>query len=89
MIDAISTLFGNASLMRRMRGAHHSSVLSEISSQFHDEWSAAPGRFFIETLRVVGSRAHELRLRAVDVDDGMESDRLRDHSAPTGVERAQ
>ena len=49
MIDAISTLFGYASLMRRMRGTHQSSVLSEISSQFHDECSAAPGRFFIET----------------------------------------
>jgi hypothetical protein len=54
MIDAISTLFGNASLMRRMRGAHHSNVLSEISSQFHDEWSAAPGRFFIDTFASSG-----------------------------------
>ena len=40
--------------MRRIRGAHHSSVLSEISSQFHDECSAAPGRFFIETLASSG-----------------------------------
>src|ERR1700704_6572701 len=35
--------------MRPSRGTHQSSVLSEISSQFHDEWSAAPGRFFIES----------------------------------------
>src|SRR5215213_7392592 len=34
--------------MRPRRGTHQSSVLSEMSSQFHDEWSAAPGRFFIE-----------------------------------------
>ncbi len=40
--------------MRRMRGAHHSSVLSEINSQFHDECSAAPGRFFIDTLASSG-----------------------------------
>src|SRR5437879_8088991 len=34
--------------MRPRRGTHQSSALSEISSQFHDEWSAAPGRFFID-----------------------------------------
>src|SRR5216684_4054455 len=34
--------------MRPRRGTHQSSVLSEMSSQFHDEWSAAPGRFFID-----------------------------------------
>src|SRR5437667_4849059 len=34
--------------MRPSRGTHQSSVLSEISSQFHDECSAAPGRFFID-----------------------------------------
>src|SRR3954464_11253266 len=54
MMDAMSTLFGNASLIRRMRGAHHSSVLSEMSSQFHDECSAAPERFFMETLASPG-----------------------------------
>src|SRR5690349_18030925 len=32
-----------------MRGSHQSSGLSEMSSQFHDEWSAAPGRLVIET----------------------------------------
>ena len=49
MIDAMSTRSGYASLMRRMRGTHQSSGLSEMSSQFHDECSAASGRFFIET----------------------------------------
>src|SRR5438552_17294785 len=34
--------------MRPRRGTHQSSVLSEISSQFQDECSAAPGRFFID-----------------------------------------
>src|SRR5688500_19553962 len=34
--------------MRPSRGTHQSSVLSEMSSQFHDECSAAPGRFFID-----------------------------------------
>src|SRR6266850_7072411 len=34
--------------MRPRRGTHQSSVLSEMSSQFHDECSAAPGRFFID-----------------------------------------
>src|SRR4051812_1693800 len=54
MIDAIRTLLGNASLMRRMRGAHHSRVLSEISSQFHDECKAAPARFFMDTFASSG-----------------------------------
>src|SRR5437899_9337245 len=48
MIDATSTCSGNAFLMRPSRGTHQSSVLSEMSSQFHDECSAAPGRFFID-----------------------------------------
>src|SRR5262245_65225386 len=34
--------------MRPRRGTHQSSVLSEMSSQFHDEWSAVCGRFFID-----------------------------------------
>src|SRR5947209_9101903 len=48
MIEATSTRSGNAFLMRPSRGTHQSSVLSEMSSQFHEECSAAPGRFFIE-----------------------------------------
>src|ERR1700688_1612774 len=34
--------------MRPSLGTHQSSVLSEMSSQFQDECSAAPGRFLIE-----------------------------------------
>src|SRR5215831_11307304 len=49
MIDATSTLCGNASLMRRSRGSHQSSGLSEISSQFHEEWSAVFARFSVDT----------------------------------------
>src|SRR3989454_11312068 len=48
MMDATSGRSGNAFLTRPRRGTHQSSVLSEMSSQFHDEWSAAPGRFFID-----------------------------------------
>src|SRR5580765_4242341 len=48
MIDATRTRSGKAFLMRPSRGTHQSSVLSEMSSQFHDECSAVPGRFFIE-----------------------------------------
>ena len=49
MIEAMRTRSGNASLIRRMRGSHQSRVLSEMSSQFQEECSAAPGRFFMET----------------------------------------
>src|SRR6476620_11031659 len=49
MMDATSGRSGNAFLMRPRRGTHQSSVLSEISSQFHDECNAAPGRFFIDS----------------------------------------
>src|SRR6187401_3708408 len=34
--------------MRAMRGTHQSSVLSEMSSQFHDECSTALPRFCID-----------------------------------------
>src|SRR5881227_2582008 len=49
MIDATRTWLGYAFLIRPSRGTHQSSVLSEISSQFHDECSAAPGRLRIES----------------------------------------
>src|SRR5213075_2428142 len=49
MIDAISIFDGCAFLMRARRPIHQSSVLSEMSSQFHDECSAVPGRFFIDS----------------------------------------
>src|SRR5581483_6461344 len=48
MIDATRMRSGNARLMRASRGTHQSSGLSEMSSQFQDECSAAPGRFFID-----------------------------------------
>src|SRR5215217_4234180 len=48
MIEAMRTRSGKACLIRPIRGSHQSSVLSEMSSQFQDECSAAPGRFFIE-----------------------------------------
>src|SRR5436189_1904431 len=48
MIDAMRILSGNAFLMFSRRGIHQSIVLSEMSSQFHDECSAVFGRFFVE-----------------------------------------
>src|ERR1035437_2942545 len=48
MIDATRMWFGYAFLIRPSRGTHQSSVLSQMSAQFHDESNAAPGRFFIE-----------------------------------------
>src|SRR3954466_12036198 len=48
MIEATRIRSGCAFLIRPSFGTHQSSVLSEMSSQFHDECSAAPGRFFIE-----------------------------------------
>src|SRR5687767_1974968 len=52
MIDAMSTRSGNACLMHRMRGAHQSRVLSEMSSQFHEEWSAPARPLFMERVPV-------------------------------------
>src|SRR5262245_15907078 len=48
MIDATRMWFGYAFLILLIRGAHQSKVLSEMSSQFHDECSAVPGRFCID-----------------------------------------
>ena len=48
MIEATRMRSGCASLIRASRGSHQSSGLSEISSQFHDECSAVPGRFCID-----------------------------------------
>src|SRR5262245_8395747 len=48
MIDATRMRSGCAFLIREMRGIHQSSGLSEMSSQFHDECSAVPGRFCME-----------------------------------------
>src|SRR5918995_6606738 len=49
MIDATRMRSGCAALMRSIRGTHQSSVLSEMSSQFHEECRAVPGRFCMET----------------------------------------
>src|SRR5687767_8116852 len=54
MMDATTTLCGYDALRRSMTGIHQSRPLSEISSQFHDECSAAPARFFIEISFVSG-----------------------------------
>ena len=48
MIEATRTFFGCAFLIRERRPIHQSSGLSEISSQFHDEWRTESGRAFIE-----------------------------------------
>src|SRR5258705_7883160 len=55
MIDATRMRDGWAFLIRPMRGTHQSSGLSEMSSQFQDEWRALPGRFFIERWWLCGS----------------------------------
>src|SRR4051794_14825237 len=55
MIDAMSIFDGCAFLIRPSRGIHQSRVLSEISSQFHDEWSAVPGRFCMDRCGESGS----------------------------------
>src|SRR5215470_9702806 len=49
MIEATRTFRGYACLMRAMRGTHQSSVLSEMSSQFHDECNTALPRFCIDS----------------------------------------
>ena len=43
-------------------GSHQSIVLSEMSSQFHDECSALPGRFCIDIRVVAGSVRRNLVL---------------------------
>src|SRR5437899_4566062 len=58
MLEATSARSGNAFLMRPMRGTHQSSGLSEISSQFQEECSAVPGRFFMD---IVGESTSERR----------------------------
>src|SRR5438552_14581829 len=58
MMEATSARSGNAFLMRPMRGTHQSTGLSEISSQFQEECSAVPGRFFMD---IVGESTSERR----------------------------
>ena len=87
MIDATRIRSGYAFLIFAMRGIHQSSVLSEMSSQFHDECSAVLGRFCIDKWPSSELRS-ELGLRAVDIDDRVQPDRLGDDAAPAGVEGA-
>src|SRR5688500_1534255 len=54
MIDATRMRVGCAFLMREIRGTHQSSALSDISSQFHDECRAVPGRFCIDSCGASG-----------------------------------
>ena len=89
MMEAMRTRSGKASLIRRIRGSHQSSVLSEMSSQFQDEWSAAPGPLLHRDVGVLGRGAHELGLGADHVDDRMEPDGLGHHPAPSRLERAK
>ena len=74
--------------MRAMRGTHQSSVLSEMSSQFHDEWSAVPGRFCIDRCGESASARRNFVFGPDDVDDRVQADGLGDDAAPAGVERA-
>ena len=60
MIDATRMRSGCAFLIRSMRGTHQSSGLSEMSSQFHDEWSAVSGRFCIDSAAVEASARRNL-----------------------------
>ena len=87
MIEATSTRSGCAALICAILGTHQSSGLSEISSQFHDEWRAVPGTLLHREVRRVRRRAEKLRLRAVDVDDRMQADGLGDDAAPARIER--
>src|ERR1700704_347415 len=56
--------------MRPRRGTHQSSVLSEISSQFHEECSAAPARFFIDRRDESASARRNLVLGPVTLTTG-------------------
>ena len=82
MIEATSTRDGWARLMRAMRGTHQSSGLSEMSSQFHEEWSAVPARFSIERCGESGVARRNLVLGPATFTTGMQANRLRDDAAP-------
>ncbi len=60
MIEAIRIFPGCAFLIRARRPIHQSSGLSEMSSQFQEEWSAAPVRFFMEIIPDAGSVRRKL-----------------------------
>ena len=54
ILDRINTLSFNSSLMREMRGTHQSRVLSEMSSQFHEDCRTPPRPLFMERLAPSG-----------------------------------
>ena len=70
MIDAISTRSGNAFLMRSSRGIHQSRGLSEMSSQFHDEWSTPSRPRFMERVPVEWSVRRNLVLGPLTLTTG-------------------
>ena len=88
MIEATRMRSGCACLIRAMRGTHQSSGLSEMSSQFHDECSAVPGRFCIDRCGASGVARRNFVFGPRDVDDRMQADGLGDDAAPAGVEGA-
>ena len=55
MIEAIRTRSGQAFLIRSRRGIHQSSGLSEMSSQFQEEWRTPARPRFIDKAPVSGS----------------------------------
>src|SRR3982074_2090594 len=70
MIDATRMRSGNAFLMRPRRGTHQSSVLSEMSSQFHDECRADPGRFFMDRRAESASARRDFVFRPATLTTG-------------------
>jgi hypothetical protein len=63
-------------LIAQIRGSHQSSGLSEISSQFHDEWSAVPGASASTAAASRAWRAGNLVFGPGDVHDRVQADRL-------------
>ena len=63
-------------------GTHQSSVLSEMSSQFQEECSAAPGRFLIERCDDSASARRNIVFGTHDVDDRVQADGLGHHAGP-------
>ncbi len=70
MIDATSTLCGNAFLIFPIRGTHQSSGLSEMSSQFHEECSVVSGRFSIDSRYVPEAARRNLVLGPLTLTTG-------------------
>src|SRR5262249_13839379 len=62
MIEAMSTRCGNAFLMRSRRGIHQSSGLSEMSSQFQEEWRTPSRPRFMDRMPEASSVRRNLVL---------------------------